>query len=66
VGYAVDVASDGETGLMMGLDGVHDLIILDINLSSKDGLNILHDGKAVKDSHDLPAMVAATPIGEPS
>lgn len=43
VGYAVDVASDGETGLMMGLDRVHDLIILDINLPSKDGLNILHE-----------------------
>ena len=43
VGYAVDVASDGETGLMMGLDGVYDLIILDINLPSKDGLNILHE-----------------------
>ncbi|MFO7688198.1 MAG: response regulator transcription factor [Desulfobacterales bacterium] len=43
VGYAVDVASDGETGLMLGLDGVHDLIILDINLPRKDGLNLLHE-----------------------
>ena len=25
-GYAVDAAADGETGLMMGIDGVHDLI----------------------------------------
>ena len=40
-GYAVDLASDGETGLMMGLDGVHDLIILDINLPKKDGLSVL-------------------------
>jgi heavy metal response regulator len=40
-GYAVDSASDGETGLMMGLDGVHDLIILDINLPGKDGLSVL-------------------------
>jgi len=23
-GYAVDVAADGEAGLFMGLDGVHD------------------------------------------
>jgi heavy metal response regulator len=42
-GYAVDLASDGETGLMMGLDGVHDLIILDINLPGKDGLSVLQE-----------------------
>ena len=40
-GYAVDAASDGDSGLMMALDGVHDLIILDINLPGKDGLSIL-------------------------
>ncbi|WP_319253244.1 response regulator transcription factor [Desulfosarcina sp.] len=40
-GYAVDSASDGETGLAMGLDGIHDLIILDINLPVKDGLAVL-------------------------
>ncbi|UCG11702.1 MAG: heavy metal response regulator transcription factor [Deltaproteobacteria bacterium] len=40
-GYAVDVASDGETGLIMALDGVHDLIILDINLPGLDGLTVL-------------------------
>jgi heavy metal response regulator len=40
-GYAVDHASDGETGVAMGLDWVHDLIILDINLPKLDGLGIL-------------------------
>ena len=40
-GYAVDHAPDGETGLDMGLDGVHDLIILDINLPRLDGLGVL-------------------------
>jgi heavy metal response regulator len=40
-GYAVDLASDGETGLMMGLDGVHNLIILDVNLPRMDGLSVL-------------------------
>jgi len=40
-GYAVDHASDGETGVVMGLDGIHDLIILDINLPKLDGLRIL-------------------------
>jgi heavy metal response regulator len=42
-GYAVDQASDGETGLMMGLDGVHDLIILDVNLPRMDGLGVLQE-----------------------
>jgi heavy metal response regulator len=42
-GYAVDQASDGETGLRMGLDGVHDLIILDVNLPKMDGLNVLRE-----------------------
>ncbi|UCG12900.1 MAG: response regulator, partial [Deltaproteobacteria bacterium] len=42
-GYAVDLASDGETGLLMGLDGVHDLIILDINLPKKNGLSVLQE-----------------------
>ena len=42
-GYAVDVASDGETGLQMALDRVHDLIILDIQLPKLDGLSLLHE-----------------------
>jgi len=42
-GYAVDRASDGEMGLSMGLNGVHDLIILDINLPQRDGLNVLQE-----------------------
>ncbi len=42
-GYAVDSASDGDTGLMMGLGGVYDLFILDITLPGKDGLGILQE-----------------------
>jgi two-component system copper resistance phosphate regulon response regulator CusR len=40
-GYAVDLASDGEEGLAMALDGVHDLIVLDIALPKMDGLRVL-------------------------
>jgi len=40
-GYAVDVALDGEKGLEMALDEVHDLIILDISLPKMDGLQVL-------------------------
>ena len=40
-GYAVDLAHDGEEGLGMALDQVHDLIILDISLPKMDGIRIL-------------------------
>jgi DNA-binding response OmpR family regulator len=37
-GYAVDIAGDGEEGLAIALEVVHDLIILDIRLPKMDGL----------------------------
>ena len=40
-GYAVDVAADGEEGLVLALTRVHDLIILDIRLPKMDGLHVL-------------------------
>jgi len=40
-GYAVDVALNGEEGLEMALDRLHDLIILDISLPKMDGLQVL-------------------------
>jgi heavy metal response regulator len=40
-GYAVDVAADGEEGLAMGLERVHDAIVLDIRLPKLDGLRVL-------------------------
>jgi heavy metal response regulator len=42
-GYAVDVAADGEDGLTMALDGVHDLVVLDIMLPKRDGLSVLRE-----------------------
>jgi len=42
-GYAVDVAHDGEDGLAMALDGVHDLVVLDIMLPKRDGLSVLRE-----------------------
>lgn len=40
-GHAVDLAHDGEMGLNLALDRVHDLIVLDISLPKKDGIDVL-------------------------
>ena len=45
-GYAVDLSSDGKTGLAMALDQIHDLIILDINLPEINGLEALRQMRA--------------------
>jgi heavy metal response regulator len=42
-GYAVDVAAEGEAGLFMGLDRLHDLIILDVMLPKKPGFQVLRE-----------------------
>ena len=41
-GYAVDIAEDGEIGMYLALDGVYDLIILDLMLPRLDGLGVLN------------------------
>ena len=40
-GYAVDHAADGASGLQMALEGLHDVIVLDVMLPKLDGLSIL-------------------------
>ncbi len=40
-GYVVDVANDGENGLMLALTEDYDLIILDIMLPRRDGWSII-------------------------
>lgn len=41
LGYVVDTAIDGEEGLELSYINEYDLIILDLNLPSIDGLDIL-------------------------
>jgi heavy metal response regulator len=61
-GYAVDLALDGETGLIMGLDRVHDLIILDLNLPGKDGLSVLRELRQKKVTTPVLLLTVRTTI----
>ncbi|MCY4513630.1 MAG: response regulator transcription factor [Candidatus Tectomicrobia bacterium] len=40
-GYAVDHAADGVSGLQIGLESLHDVIVLDVMLPRLDGLSVL-------------------------
>ena len=40
-GFAVDVAADGETGLRLALEGDHDVVVLDLMLPGRSGLDVL-------------------------
>ncbi|MEM7350722.1 MAG: response regulator transcription factor [Acidobacteriota bacterium] len=42
-GYAVETAGDGETGLARAVEGSFDLLILDIMLPRKNGLDVCRD-----------------------
>jgi heavy metal response regulator len=42
-GYTVEVAYDGDEGLKMGSDGSHDLILMDLMLPQKDGLEVIRE-----------------------
>jgi len=42
-GYAVDIATDGETGLDMAATGVYDILILDRMLPRRTGISLLKE-----------------------
>ena len=46
VGYAVDIALDGERGSELALVNDYDLLILDLNLPGVDGLEVCHRVRA--------------------
>ncbi len=43
LGYTVDIAVDGEDGLAFAMHGEYDVIVLDLMLPKKSGLEVLKD-----------------------
>ncbi len=54
-GHIVDVANDGETGLALVLEGLHDVLIIDRMLPKLDGLQIIR--RARDKGIETPALI---------
>lgn len=62
-GYSVDVAADGEVALTKIRQGGWNLVLLDIMLPKKDGLNILRDLKVQGSAAPIGPIVVLTNLG---
>ena len=56
-GWTVHTHSDGETAMNKVMQGVPDLIILDVMLPGKSGYDILRDLRAQDATKDVPVMM---------
>lgn len=63
-GYLIDVAIDGDTGLQKMQQGGYDLVLLDIMLPKKDGLQILRDLKVSPSKQANGPVVCLTNLGQ--
>jgi DNA-binding response OmpR family regulator len=55
-GYGVDIASDGEQGLQLGLNGEYDLIILDLMLPKLNGFDIC---RQIREKRQIPILMVS-------
>ena len=53
-GFVVDVASDGEEGLALALQGIYDVLVLDVMLPRRDGWSLLSELR--KERVETPAL----------
>ncbi len=58
-GYAVLQASDGPTGLAQAAEHDPDVILLDLAMPQKSGLDVLHELKSSKPTCDIPVIVVS-------
>ena len=65
-GFIMDAASDGAEGFAKMHNGGYDLVLLDIMLPKKDGVQILADLRANPPTHPNGPIVMLTNIGQDS
>ena len=63
-GYDVEVAADGEAGLNKLQEGGYSLVLLDILLPKKDGLQILRELKIQAPKNPSKSIVVLTNLGQ--
>lgn len=63
-GYVVDVAADGDTASQKLHQGGYNLVLLDIMLPKRDGLQILRDNKANPPINPNKTIVMLTNLGQ--
>ena len=56
-GWKVDVANDGASGLARALEGDYSLVLLDLGLPDRSGLDVLADLRARPGAVDLPVVI---------
>src|SRR5579872_4024477 len=59
-GYEVDEAVDGEQGADRGATGAYDVVLTDLRMGTKDGIDVL---RSTKDSHPLTEVIVMTAYG---
>ncbi len=63
-GYLIDVAVDGEVGLQKIVANEYDLVLLDIMLPKKDGIQVLRDLKVTPPKTPNLTIVNLTNLGQ--
>ena len=61
-GYVVDVAEDGDVALDLAQSLEPDLIVLDVMLPKRNGLEVLHDLRA--EGRTMPIIILSAKVGE--
>jgi two-component system response regulator HydG len=59
-GYEVDEAADGEQGADRGATGAYDVVLTDLRMGTKDGIDVL---RSTKDTHPLTEVIVMTAYG---